>query len=170
MKRPPFVLAFLALTLASACAADVPTGSQTAAESGTVDAGANEAIEATLDTYFQAVNRMDLELFLTIWADPGDVSVVSPVGRLQSLEDLEGFFQGMRDTYSEIELRRSNVSIRTQGTTAWVAFDFEVDGVAADGSPVVFSGWETQVQRNTGDGWRIAHVHYSVPAAAPAAQ
>jgi ketosteroid isomerase-like protein len=61
------------------------------------------------------------------------------------------------------------VSIRIEGSAAWVAFDWELDGAFADGSPAKFTGWETQVHRKTADGWRIAHVHYSVPFVVPTA-
>jgi hypothetical protein len=49
-----------------------------------------------------------------------------------------------------------------------VAYDYAVSGMLADGTPVEFGGWETQVQRRMENGWRIAHVHYSVRADVPA--
>ena len=170
MVRPYVVLICGVLTLATACAGDIPAQSGPSDDSAVVDADAIREIDAVLDTYVQAVNRMDLDLLLTIWADPDDVSVVSPIGRVQSLADLEVFFQGFRDTYTELEVQPSNVSIRTHGAAASVVYDYEVNGVATDGSPVNFKGWETQVQRHTQDGWRIAHVHYSVAPDVPPGQ
>ena len=158
------------LTLVSACATETAIPPQATAEAQIDESEAIQEIELIQDTYFQAVSEMSLDLLLTIWDDTDDVSVVSPIGRLQSLEELDGFFQGMRETYSELGVRRSNVSIHTEGTAGWSAFDFTVDAVLADEQPLQFSGWETQTYRKTENGWRITHVHYSVRPEEPGEQ
>lgn len=95
--------------------------------------------------------------------------MVTPNGRLGSAADLEGFFKGLQDAYAELHLQRSNVAIQTEGSAAWVAYDWKLDGRFANGSPAEVSGWETQIYRKTADGWRIAHIHYSVPFVVPPA-
>jgi ketosteroid isomerase-like protein len=156
------VLAIAILALATACATETANPPQSATAVQTDESGDIREIESLQDTYFQAVSEMNLDLLLTIWDDTDDVSVVTPLSRLQSLEELEGFFQGMNDAYLEVAVQRSNVSIWTEGTAAWSAIDFAIDAVTTDGQPLQFSGWETQTYRKTENGWRIAHVHYSV--------
>jgi ketosteroid isomerase-like protein len=160
MSRSLLVLVIGVMAFASACGADSP---------GAPPAADDEQINAVLDAYFEAVEQIDLEGFLELLAEPDEVSVITPAGRLHSRADLEGFFQGMRDGYAELHLERSNVTIRDEGSTAWSAYDFQLTGMFADGSPAEFSGWETQVYRRTAAGWRITHVHYSVPLVLPAA-
>lgn len=156
----------------SACAApppEVPAESEATAVTRPNEAEDRAAIEAILATYDQVVTGMDEDLFLTLWDDTAELSVVSPVGRVRSPEELAGFFQGLRDAYQELNIEFSNVSIRVDGDAARSTFDWAADAVLADGSPLQFSGWETQVYRRRPDGWRITHLHYSVPAAgAPA--
>jgi ketosteroid isomerase-like protein len=163
--RVPLVLA--ALSLIIGCASDAP---QEAAESVEVATDTSAGINAILDEYFQAVEGKDLAAFRALLADPETFTAVTPTGRLQSPEDLQKFFQDLQNAYAELHLTRSGVDIGTAGAAAWAAFDWTLDGKFADGSPAVFSGWETQVYRRTTDGWRIAHLHYSVPFVVPATQ
>ena len=166
-SRPVAALGIGILTLVSACATETAVTAQSADVAEIDESDAVREIEAILDIYDQVIAEMNLDLLLTIWADADDVSIVSPVSRIQSSEELEAFFQGLRDAYLEIDLQRSNVTIHTEGTAGWVAFDYTIDGVTADG-PLQFSGWETQVYRRIEDGWRIAHIHYSVLLEQPA--
>ncbi len=168
VMRSSLVLVFSVLACAvigSACATDVPPASEaTTAES--VEA-AEQEINDLLDTYIHAVEGLDFDLFLTLWANPDDASLISPASRLSSRPELEGFFQDLRNAYTELRLEPSNVSVGIEGSAAWAAYDWELTGTFADGSPAKFSGWETQVYRRTDAGWRIVHLHYSVPFVVP---
>ena len=116
------------------------------------ESNAIQEIESIQDTYFQSISEINIDLLLTIWDDPADMSAVTPLERLQSLEELEGFFQGLGETYSEVEVLRSNVDIHIEGTAGWAAMDYVVDGVLLDGQSVQFNGWETQIYSRTDDG------------------
>jgi ketosteroid isomerase-like protein len=149
------------LTCAAACRPAPPAGDTNTAKSVA-------EIESLLDSYRQAVVSMDAEKFVTVWDDPARISMVSPIGRLSSITELNAFFTQMRAAYSELAFERRNTDIRVDGESARSIYDYSIDGVAPDGARVKFAGWETQVYRRTANGWRITHVHYSVaPPAAP---
>ncbi len=126
-------------------------------------------IEAVLSLYVQSVNEADYGLLREIWVPSDEISYVNPLERLQTSEQLEGFWQAfVTDSFSERELRPSNVSIRIVGSeAAWAVFDWEFEATTADGQPFNTRGWETQFYRLTDQGWRIEHIHYSVPAPPP---
>ncbi len=127
-------------------------------------------IGAVLDRYVQSVNDADYDLLREIWVESDDISYVNPINRLQSSEGLEGFWQTfLEDSFTERELRRTNVSIHATGNeAAWAVFDWEFDATMADGQPFSTTGWETQFYRLTDQGWRIEHIHYSTtPAPTP---
>ena len=159
-----------AMLTAVSCATEAPETVQEpqALERLTSDAEAD--IEALLDTYVQAVNQADADLLISAWAADGEMSLVNPMLRMQSMEELRGFFQGLKESFTTRRLQRSNVVVRTEGSVGWAVYDWAFDGTTSDGQAIQTSGWETQVYRRTDAGWRIAHVHYSVPAAPPAPQ
>jgi len=149
--------------LASAAACN-----QAPAATETDTAASVKAIESLLDAYRQAVIGMDLDRFVTLWDDRERISLVSPVGRISSMAELEAFFNQMRASYAKLDFERRNTAIRVDGDAARAAYDFVLNGVAPNGARIQFAGWETQVYRRTAEGWRITHVHYSVaPAASP---
>jgi ketosteroid isomerase-like protein len=164
------VLALGLLTCTAACAADPLLAPDATATSEVAAAEVSAQIEAMLDRYFKAVETKDLMAFQALLADPATFTAVTPTGRLQSPEDLNKFFLDLQSAYRELHLTRSNVATGTEGSAAWAAFDWELKGVFANGSRAAFTGWETQIYRRTADGWRIAHVHYSVPLVVPTAQ
>jgi ketosteroid isomerase-like protein len=129
-----------------------------------------KAIESLLDAYREAVIGMDLDRFATLWDDRERISLVSPVGRISSMTELDAFFNQMRASYAKLDFDRRNTAIRVDGEAARAAYDFVLNGVAPNGAPVQFAGWETQVYRRTTEGWRITHVHYSVAPPAPPAK
>ena len=148
------------LTCAVACR-PVPPSSDNTAKSVA-------EIESLLDSYRGAVVNMDAERFVTLWDDPERISLVSPIGRLSSITEVKAFFTQMRAAYSELDFERSNTDVRVDGESARSIYDYSLNGVAPDGARIQFAGWETQVYRQTADGWRITHVHYSVaPTARP---
>ncbi len=124
----------------------------------------NAEIEAVLNQYVQSVNEADYDLLREIWVASDEISYVNPSERLQTSEQLEGFWQAfMTDSFSERELRPSNVSIHAAGSeAAWAVFDWEFDAITSDGQPFNTTGWETQFYRLTHQRWRIEHIHYSI--------
>jgi ketosteroid isomerase-like protein len=125
-------------------------------------------VRAVLDRYVKAVNDADEGVLREIWAGPENVSYVNPIQRLRSWDELLGFWQGfLKKGFTQRELKPNNVAIQAAGDVAWAVFDWEFTATQVDGKPYQARGWETQVYRRTDRGWRLAHVHYSVPAMPP---
>jgi ketosteroid isomerase-like protein len=88
----------------------------------------------------------------------------------RSWDELQGFWQGfLRNSFAQRELKPQNVAIHASGDIAWAVFDWEFKATQTDGKLYQARGWETQIYRKTDQGWRISHVHYSVPITPPAA-
>lgn len=125
-------------------------------------------VRAVLDRYVKAVNDADENILRQLWAEPGNVSYVNPIQRLRSWGELQGFWQGfLKNNFTRRELKLNNVAIQAAGDVAWAVFDWEFIATQTNGKPFRSQGWETQVYRSTDRGWRISHVHYSVPATPP---
>ena len=166
MTRSLTVLVVIVTMLVTGCG----TGGREAAPVSDSNQASDAAdVRAILDRYVKAVNEADENGFRELWAQPNDVSYVNPLQRLRSWDELQGFWQSLMQTYSvRRELKPSSVTIHVDGGAAWAVFDWDFAGIQADGRPYQSRGWETQVYRNTDQGWRLAHVHYSVPATPPA--
>ena len=54
------------------------------------------------------------------------------------------------------------------GNAAWVVYDWVFTAKGANGEPVTSKGWESHGYQKTDQGWRIVHLHYSVPPPRPA--
>jgi ketosteroid isomerase-like protein len=135
---------------------------------GPNDATTTAEVRAVLDRYVQAVNGADAQMLRDLWAEPERISYVNPMQRLRTWGELQGFWQGfLKNSFTRRELTLSNVAIHSVGDAGWAVFDWEFNATQADGKPSQTRGWETQVYRRTDRGWRIAHAHYSVPAAPP---
>lgn len=138
------------------------------ANAQSTDAVTAAEIRAVLDRYVKAVTDADEQILRELWADPEHVSYVNPMQRLRSWGELQGFWQGfLKNSFTQRELKLSNVAIEALGDVGWAVFDWEFRATQTDGKPSQSRGWETQVYRRTDRGWRIAHAHYSVPATPP---
>ncbi len=125
--------------------------------------GDGKAIETLLDSYERAVRDADTTLMLSLWSNDESVSYVSPSSRIQSAEGLKGFLGFFRTNFTARELKRKNVAIHLSGDFAWATFDWDFTATKTDGTLFTASGWETQLYHKDVQGWRIIHVHYSVP-------
>jgi ketosteroid isomerase-like protein len=135
---------------------------------GPNDATTTADVRAVLDRYVTAVNGADDQMLRDLWAEPERISYVNPMQRLRTWDELQGFWQGfLKNSFTRRELTLSNVAIQSVGDAGWAVFDWEFNATQTDGKPSQTRGWETQVYRRTDRGWRIAHAHYSVPAAPP---
>lgn len=147
-------------------------GQPPAAISGTpaIDTTTAAEIQTVLDRYVRAVNDGNHDALRDIWAQLDDVSFINPLQRLRSWDELQGFWQGfLRNSFAQRELKPQNVAIHASGDIAWAVFDWEFNATQTDGKPYHARGWETQIYRKTDQGWRISHVHYSIPITPPAA-
>ena len=136
----------------------------------TPDAGRDRAdIEQVFNKYLQSLNGADVALASQVWLQSPDVLVVTPVGRLQGWESVKNdiYINSMQKQMRERHVQASNVSIVVGGDAAWLVYDFAFSAKWIDGRPLTFKGWESHGYRRTADGWRIAHLHYSVPATPP---
>jgi len=128
-------------------------------------------LKVLLNKYVLIVNAADSGSLRLLWANPDNISFVSPVQRFRTWKELQGFFDGfLKSSFTERQLKLSNVAISSAGETAWAVFDFEFNAKLQDGQPFQTRGWETQVYRRTDQGWRITHIHYSAALPPPAGQ
>jgi ketosteroid isomerase-like protein len=160
MTRPLAGFVIVIAVLAAGCVRDGETAAN--------DAQTAVDIRAVLDRYQKAVNGADEQILRELWAEPERISYVNPMQRLRTWEELQGFWQGfLKNNFTQRELTVSNVNIQSAGDVGWAVFDWKFRAMQTDGKPSLTRGWETQVYRKTDRGWRIAHAHYSVPAAPP---
>ena len=69
--------------------------------------------------------------------------------------------------FTERNLQPSNLTIRVAGNAAWAVYDWVFTAKRANGEPVTSKGWESHGYQKTDQGWRIVHLHYSVPPPRP---
>src|SRR4030095_2366396 len=129
----------------------------------------DSAVRQVFERYIKSVNAADLALASDVWLQSPDVVAVTPFGRFQGWERVrdEVYVKFLQQSLSERDLQPSNVAIHTMGESAWLAFDWAFAGKVANGPPIHSERWESHVYQKTDRGWRIAHLHYSVPPPPP---
>ena len=121
-------------------------------------------VEQVFSTYLQSINTGDVALASQVWLQSPDVLVVTPVGRFKGWDSVQkDIYANFVKVFPERSVQASNVSIVVAGDAAWVVYDFVFTGKRADGQPFTSKGWESHGYQRTANGWRIAHLHYSVP-------
>lgn len=141
-----------------------------ACQAPAVDVAQDETdVRQQLEMYVKSVNAADDTLASEVYAQSPDIVVVTPLGRFHGWESVrdELYVKLLQETFRERDLRPSNVSLQVMGDSAWLAYDWEFAGTLADGQSTASKGWETQVYERTDRGWRIVHLHYSVPPLPP---
>ncbi len=124
-------------------------------------------IEQVFNKYLQSLNTADVGLASQVWLQSGDLLVVTPFGRFQGWDTVknETYVKLLQKQLRQPHVEASNVSLIVAGDAAWLVYDFVFTAKWADGRSLTSKGWESHGYRRTPDGWRIAHLHYSVPAA-----
>ena len=90
--------------------------------------------------------------------------MVTPFGRFKGWDSVQkDIYPNFVKEFPERNVQASNVSIVVAGDAAWVVYDFVYTAKRADGQPFTSKGWESHGYQRTANGWRIAHLHYSVP-------
>ena len=89
--------------------------------------------------------------------------MVTPIGRFQGWDGVKEIWARTQKEFSERKIQASNVSIVVAGDAAWLVYDFVFAAKLANGKALLLKGWESHGYQRTADGWRIAHLHYSVP-------
>jgi ketosteroid isomerase-like protein len=123
-------------------------------------------VERAFSKYQQSLETADVVLAAEVWLQSPDVLVVTPVGRFQGWDGVKQIWAGMRKEFRERRVQASNISIVMAGDVAWLVYDFVFSAKLADGKPLLLKGWESHGYQRTADGWRIVHLHYSVPPSA----
>jgi len=71
--------------------------------------------------------------------------------------------------FSQRELKAKDIAIHILGDAAWVEFNWEFSATLTGSNQQMNSkGRESQVLKKTAQGWRVVHVHYSMPFTPPA--
>ena len=128
------------------------------------DPGQDRAdVEQVFNKYLQSLDAADVALASKVWLQSPDVLVVTPLGRFKGWDGVQEIYAKTLEEYPERNVQASNVSIVVAGDTAWLVYDFVFTAKLADGKAFLSNGWESHGYQRTADGWRIAHLHYSVP-------
>ena len=127
------------------------------------------AVREVFESYIKSVNAADVTLASSIWLQSENVEAVTPFGRFQGWDRVRDdvYVKFLQQAFTERDLRPSNVSIRVRTDSAWLAYDWTFTGKLANGQSTASKGWESQVYQKTDQGWRIVHLHYSVPPPPP---
>ena len=121
-------------------------------------------VEQVFSKYVESIDAADVALAAQVWLQSPDVLVVTPFGRFKG-------WDGVRDdiyvNFTQKQLRQrnlhtSNVSIVVAGDAAWLVYDFAFTATLGRWTASTSNGWESHGYLRTVDGWRIAHLHYSV--------
>jgi ketosteroid isomerase-like protein len=121
-------------------------------------------IEQVFNEYLQSINTGDVALASQVWLQSPDVLVVTPVGRFKGWDSVQkDIYANFVREFPERNVQASNLSIVVAGDAAWLVYDFVFTAKKADGQPFTSKGWESHGYQRTANGWRIAHLHYSVP-------
>ena len=120
-------------------------------------------VEQVFNKYLQSLDAADIALASKVWLQSPDVLVVTPIGRFKGWDGVQEIYANTLEKYPERNVQASNVSIVVAGDAAWLVYDFIFTAKLADGTPLIAKGWESHGYLRTANGWRIAHLHYSVP-------
>jgi ketosteroid isomerase-like protein len=126
-------------------------------------------VQQVLEKYLQSVKSADVKLGSEVWLQSPDILVVTPFGRFQGWDAVrDGLYVNfLQKAFTERNLEPSNIAIRVAGDAAWAVFDWTFTAKLANGQPITSKGWESHGYQRTRDGWRIVHLHYSVPPPRP---
>ena len=160
----------LALAVALACAGNANAQSSTAdqhahhsappAAAAAIDIaqGAAPAV-AIADQFGQALAAGNFETVETLLAP--DVLILESGGAERSREEYLSHHaisdaKFLKDAHHQLVRRRAQVA----GALVWIGSESELH-TTKDGKPLTLLSTETMVLRDTPDGWRIAHIHWS---------
>jgi len=129
----------------------------------TPDPGQDRAdVEQVFNKYLRSLDAADVALASKVWLQSADVLVVTPLGRFKGWDGVQEIYARTLEEYPERNVQAGNISIVVAGDAAWLVYDFIFSAKLADGKPFMAKGWESHGYLRTADGWRIAHLHYSV--------
>src|SRR5213083_1178329 len=126
-------------------------------------------VQQVLEKYLQSVKTADVTIASDVWLQSPDIVVVTPMGRSQGWDSVREslYVNFLQKAFSERNLQPSHLTIQVAGDSAWAVFDWAFTAKLANGQPFTSKGWESHVYQRTDRGWRIVHLHYSVPLPPP---
>lgn len=160
----PLVVA-LALASVANASAQTPTSDQQAHHPAPATTPAIDVPEdaapavAIADQFGTALAAGDFETVEMLLAQ--DVLILESGGAERSREEYLAHHaisdaKFLKDAHHQLLRRRAQMA----GDLAWIGSESELH-TTKDGKPLTLLSTETMVLRNTPDGWRIAHIHWS---------
>jgi uncharacterized protein (TIGR02246 family) len=129
----------------------------------------DDQIKSLLEKYVKSVNAADTKLGAEVWDT--SASLIHPMGHEKGWEQIKtNFYENvMGKMFTKRELTAKDIAIHTLGDAAWLEFNWDFTAtLSANSQPMTSKGRETQVLKKTDRGWRVLHVHYSIPFTPPA--
>jgi ketosteroid isomerase-like protein len=126
-------------------------------------------IKALIEKYTKSIDEADTTLGAQVWSTGTDVSLIHPMGHERGWEQVKGnFYESvMGKMFTKRELKAKDIVIHILGDAAWVEFNWEFTATMSNNQQMNTKGRESQVLRKADRGWRIVHVHYSIPFTPP---
>lgn len=134
----------------NAAAAPVPAA---AADAGTA------AAVAVVDRFSTALQKGDLVTAGALLAD--DVLILESGGAERSRDEYLGHHaKGDAEFLKSAHVQRLRQTARVEGVLAWIGTESEIH-TSKDGKPLTLLSTETMILRQSGEAWRIVHIHWS---------
>ena len=158
MKPHMLVVSMLTLASLSNTALAHDTKAPVAASTAQVSAQAKPAV-AIVEEFSAAMQAGNLDRAGSLLAE--DALILESGGAEHSRKE----YLGGHAIHDAAFLKKAHVQMtrrtaRMEGKFAWVGTESEVHA-SKDGKPLTLLSTETMVLRQTGAGWRIAHIHWS---------
>ena len=152
-----FLLLAGSLALAGAAAAHEKTPAPSPSVPA-VDARTAPAL-AVVERFSTALQAGDLDTVGTLLAD--DVLILESGGAERSREEYLGHHAISDAAFLKAShVQRLRQTAQTEGTLAWIGTESEIH-TSKDGQPLTVLSTETMILRESAEGWRIVHIHWS---------
>ena len=155
--RMKFITAMLLIALAPLAQAHDPEAHAKPAAAA-ADAQAAPAVKV-VEEFSTALQAGDLGRAGALLAE--DVLILESGGAERSKEEYLGGHAGHDAEFLKAaQIQRVHRTARGEGGLAWVGTESELHA-SKDGKPMALLSTETMVLKNTPNGWRIVHIHWS---------
>jgi ketosteroid isomerase-like protein len=121
-----------------------------------------DAIKAADNAFYTALNGRDLSAMKTIWADAPGVVNIGPKSKVRDVgyDATIKYWERAFNFFSKFDVSKSEVRIRSDGTTAWVVgIENAILQPSAGGDPLEFETFVTHVFEKQGGRWLLVLHH-----------
>jgi ketosteroid isomerase-like protein len=153
------LLMILVIAATALSSADLQKESTAASEQRLDILHSVEAPVAVLDAFGKALVRNDMNTVQTL-LDPAVIILESGRAEHSRREYLSHHAHADAKFLANADIRLIRRIARGDQRAAWVASETELH-TTEDGKPLKLLSTETAILRNTDEGWRIVHVHWS---------